>query len=546
MNRFTPSPLIEINHRCMENSVAHQDSLSNLVPDEAPGCNVAEPDTKLPVPAVAQGIVLIFIVTLVGAAFFMFVDQVLQDGDTGWHLATGRYIVDTLSVPSTDPFSFSSKGKPWTAHEWLTEVLMHYAYILGGWPGVVTLFGLSFGLTLGIASFHAHRWMTPICATAVALLLFFGLMNFLLARPHVLGWPLLTIWLIALVNARQYHKVPAPGWAVMMWLWANIHGSFAIGLFLAAALGLEALIGAEARQRWHIIRGWGLFGLICLLASIATPSGIEGLYFPIWVSTMKTLTLIGEWKPTSFDHVSFFAMTLYLGIFACLIRPVRITVIRALLIVFLLHMALSHIRHQAVFLIVTSIILAEPLARAYRPDASLPNISIIEELRARWRIYAPLLLVIAAAFLGLIATRLATRLERPEGPGNPAAALSKLPPALRTQHVFNEYSYGGALIREGIPVFIDGRADIYGDKGVQDYHDIVHKPDIAKWRTADHKWQFRWTILPVKLPLVHWLDKQPEWQRIYTGEKTVIHVRRTLLVPQNSAPSPDQIRTRER
>ncbi len=514
--------------------MAYQDPLSRIAAGEMPGSDTP----KVPIPAVAHSILLIFLVSLLGAAFFMFVDNVLQDGDTGWHLAAGRYIVDTLSVPSTDPFSYSFKGQPWAAHEWLSEVLMHGAYSFGGWPGLMVLFGLCFGLTLGIIAFHAQRWMTPICAAAVALLLFFGLMPFLLARPHVLGWPLLTLWSLVLLKARQHEKAPSKGWALMMWLWANLHGSFAIGLFLAATCGLEALIAAEASQRWRVIRQWGLFGMACLIASIATPSGLGGLYFPIWVSTMNSLNLIGEWKPTSFGQLSYFAMALYLGIFACLIRPVRIPVIRALLIVFLLHMALSHIRHQAVFLIVAAAILIEPLARAYRPATPLPNCSITDEMRARWRVYAPLLLVVVIMFLALIVTRLATPLERPESQGNPAAALAKLPPALRHQHVFNEYSYGGALIRAGIPVFIDGRADMYGDKWVQDYDDMVHKPDIAKWRAADRKWQFGWTMLPLKLPLALWLDKQPEWQRFYTGEKTVIHVRRD--VPKA------QMRTRER
>ena len=45
-------------------------------------------------------------------------------------------------------------------------------------------------------------------------------------------------------------------------LWANLHGSFAFGLALAAALAVEAVIDARPQARRC---GWGLF----VLAAVA-------------------------------------------------------------------------------------------------------------------------------------------------------------------------------------------------------------------------------------------------------------------------------------
>ena len=47
----------------------------------------------------------------------------LSDGDTGWHIRTGEWILNHHQVPLTDIFSFSNPGAPWFAWEWLWDVI---------------------------------------------------------------------------------------------------------------------------------------------------------------------------------------------------------------------------------------------------------------------------------------------------------------------------------------------------------------------------------------------------------------------------------------
>jgi len=67
---------------------------------------------------------------LIGAAIILvflylaLTQPILNDGDTSWHLATGKLILATRAVPHVDPFSFTFAGHAWTAHEWLAETLM--------------------------------------------------------------------------------------------------------------------------------------------------------------------------------------------------------------------------------------------------------------------------------------------------------------------------------------------------------------------------------------------------------------------------------------
>src|SRR5512146_257326 len=63
------------------------------------------------------------------------------DPDAWWHLATGQYIA-AHGLPTTDPFSFTWAGQPWSPPEWLAEVLINGLVGFGGASAV----GLAFGV----------------------------------------------------------------------------------------------------------------------------------------------------------------------------------------------------------------------------------------------------------------------------------------------------------------------------------------------------------------------------------------------------------------
>src|SRR6478736_9220933 len=91
------------------------------------------------------------------AGLLAFSPELFNDGDTYWHIAAGRLMIDTLGVPSSDPFSFTFRGQPWTAHEWLAEVLTAGAHRLGSWPAVATLHAAAVGATLYLVGLRVGR-----------------------------------------------------------------------------------------------------------------------------------------------------------------------------------------------------------------------------------------------------------------------------------------------------------------------------------------------------------------------------------------------------
>src|SRR4051812_44874888 len=93
-------------------------------------------------------VVLIFIFAL---GFFLARSHlILQDPDTYWHIATGRWIVEQGKLPPGDVFSFTVIGKIWIFYEWAAQVLMALANYVGAWLGVVVLSVLSAATSVAI------------------------------------------------------------------------------------------------------------------------------------------------------------------------------------------------------------------------------------------------------------------------------------------------------------------------------------------------------------------------------------------------------------
>ena len=463
----------------------------------------------------------LMILACAAAAFVAaaFAPQMLWDGDTLWHLATGDWMVAHHQIVRADPFSYSVPGRPWTNLEWLSEVLMAPVYAAGGWSGLQLLFALAMGALTWILGSELSRKLPPFtCAAALFLALACTTQSWL-ARPHLLTLPILAFWTVQLLRAREAGK--APSWLLLplMILWANLHGSFLFGLALIGPFALEAVLEAEAGGRVKALVGWGLFGLAGAAAAMITPHGLQTLIYPIRIMMMTNLQDISEWKSSDFSHVTTLELALVTALFALLYRGVKVPILRLVTLMGLLHLTLHETRHQMVLAVAGVLILAEPLGRALAGDAPalrLPRMSAAARTAA--------LAVIGLAFAGASAARLAIPAHLTDGQTAPIAALAHVPVALRQQPVLNEYGMGGYLIFNHVRPFIDGRADMYGNEFVDGYVKAV-KPDPARLKALFARYQVRWTILRTENPAVAAMDAMPGWKRLYADKSAVVHVK---------------------
>jgi len=133
---------------------------------------------------------------------------VFRDGDVSWHVAAGRWIVEHGRVPSTDPFSFTMAGKPWIAFEWGAEVIYWLAYRAAGFAGLAAVVAAAL-MALFLSLFGYLRSRAGPVALLVALVVsYLVLQPFVMARPHVLGWPFLAAWTALLFSYRDKKRSP--------------------------------------------------------------------------------------------------------------------------------------------------------------------------------------------------------------------------------------------------------------------------------------------------------------------------------------------------
>ena len=454
---------------------------------------------------------------LLAYAVMVLTPQVLNDGDTFWHLAAGQWMLDHGQVLRTDVFSHTAAGRSWNTHEWLAEVLMALAFRAGGWSGVVILYGLAAAAAMAALAQRLARSLPPL-SLSCALSLTLGCMApSLLARPHLIGLALLVFWVIGLLRARDALRPPPLPLAALMTPWANLHGGYVFGLVMIAPFALEALAAAQPDQRTKVFRDWLVFGLASLAAALVTPFGVSGLIYPFKILGMSSLQGITEWRAADFSRPGPLEIALVAGLFVMLQRGVRVPPFRLALLLLLLHMTLQHARHQIVLAAVGALLLAEPLGEALagspvRRDRRDPP-------AARLWVFG-----CALAALILSGARLALPIVRRDGPTAPVAALQHVPAPLAAQPVFNDYGFGGYLIWKGVRPFIDGRSDMYGDAFTQAYFK-AEQPDPAALDALLGRWKITWTLLAASDPVVAVMDRRPGWRRLYADRYAVVHVR---------------------
>src|SRR5258707_273726 len=151
--------------------------------------------------------------------------QMLGDVDLYWHIIAGRWMFQHLAIPTADPFSYTMPGAPWIAHEWLAEIVYAAAYSLAGWSAVVGLAAAAFAAALAILARYLLRYIEPLYALVLTSMAFSLASPHLLARPHTLVAPLLMYWTVTLLRARESNRAPPLWTALLMVLWANLHGS---------------------------------------------------------------------------------------------------------------------------------------------------------------------------------------------------------------------------------------------------------------------------------------------------------------------------------
>lgn len=455
--------------------------------------------------------------------FFLYLgDTLLQDSDSFWQIKIGQWILDHGAVPYTDFYSFTRTGEAWISTSWLSQVLFAFSYTHWGWAGPVITTAIGVALTAAIFVHFLDAQIEAPRAVLFAMLALLLSMHHVLARPHILALPVMVGWVGLLMAAADRKSAPSWTWLPLMALWANLHGGFVLGLALIGPISLEAVEHAEKGRRLALFVRWVMFGIGALIASCCTPYGWRTLQGATNILSLgELLSLIFEWMPANFATFTSFEGAL-LGLIAFgYYRGLVLSAPRIFLILFLTWSALTHVRSIEAFAFLVPLVLAKPLGQMF--PRRTPDAADADRWPARHVTALGALMIVAASWtstsLYLGHHRFTFTMTQ-----TPVAAVDLLEQR-KVRRIFNAYQFGGYLISRDIPVFVDGRAELYGEKFVVDFFKATEgkKPELLP-RLLD-EYRIDATLLVADAPGPQILDQLKGWKRIYADDIAVIHVR---------------------
>ena len=214
-----------------------------------------------------QLLIVIFAVLVLANAFAAGL-RTVADSDTGWHVATGRYVWQHYVIPSTDVLSYGSAGMPWI-YPPFGGVLLYLAYKLGGYAALSWVSALA---CVGVVAYLIRK--RTVTSLVLAMLAIPAIAYRTAPRADLFTTVLFAVLLGELWTYHSGKRVRLWLVPVLMLLWVNLHPGFIAGLAVLGAyvtfeIG-DLLFGERrelARQRLRVAWPWLAAGMAATLVN---------------------------------------------------------------------------------------------------------------------------------------------------------------------------------------------------------------------------------------------------------------------------------------
>ena len=455
------------------------------------------------------------------------------DPDFWWHLATGRYIVDTRSIPRHDVFSYTATDHQWVTHEWLTQVAMIGLYRLGGLTALLLATSALIAATFALVYIRCEA--RPYLAVFVVLLAALASAVTWGARPQMVN-AFMAAWFLLLLDRYRAGK-RAPLWVLPLStaLWVNLHSGYFLGLVLIALYLAGELLAnwTDLRtERTLTPRRIGALALslaACVAASLLNPNTYKMLWYPFeTLGSGAMQRYIQEWAPPDFRQLAYWpAIALLFGGAAALAYTRRRRDLTDVLLFFALgFLSLLSARHIPLFAVAGA-----PILTRYLADLKVGrlqwNLTDLPAARPPSMALVGLNWVLVALFVTAGAARVADvalRNRDVEARQYPLGALAYVNQSgLAGKRMYNSYNWGGYLLWRGYPVFIDGRADVYMDAFMDEY--VLAYQLRGDWRRPLDHYRVDYFLIERGAALAVLLEESSEWTRAYADDQAVVYVR---------------------
>jgi len=466
-------------------------------------------------------------------AFFL-ASRPLSDADFWWHLKTGEYILGNRAIPRVDFYSFTNAGKPWVAHEWLSEVIFYQVYSHLGFNALIFIFGVLGALAFWIV--YRRCQSHPYIGLVATLLGMASILTTVGVRPRTFTLLFASIYLLVLTRYACEGKRGGLWWLIpIMALWVNLHAGFIIGLVLIGVtlvgIPLDSLAQGESlRSGWARIKTllWLLAG--CTLAVNLNPQGPRIYLFPFefFLSPIQQNTVRDWLSPNFHDPEMLPVVVLILLTMAALaLSPKRVRPSELLLFLSTLYATLKSNRHVAIFALVAAPLFANYF-QIWIESVRLQRFFDMKRAGTPTRLGLLIALVLVMPIVALAAKL------RSEVYGQftqhqltvPLAAVREMKEKGITGNTFTDPNiWGGYFIwaMPNNPVYIDGRIDMYGDEFVNDYIKLVS--GLMDCKQSFDRYGVRVAVLSQSSVIKLELERSGEWRKVFEDDMAVVFLK---------------------
>ena len=484
------------------------------------------------------------------------------DTDTWWHLASGKYILETGHIPFSDPFSHTMAGKGWIDHGWLAQIALYWLFqnfsyaglglalaaIVTGVMALVFLQGGAtsrrFGNLREGCDLYLNAFVTVLAAITSSVIW--------VARPQMLSFALVAAFsfilnrykLKCLALPKSQALYPGIYFIPLLFvLWVNVHGGFITGFLLLGSyiVGevLNNLFDLPALSRRQIITLLTATA-ISLPACLINPNTYKMLFYPFFTVGIGALRdYIQEWSSPDF-HLSYlhpFIWMLLLTVAAMAFSRRRTDFTEIGLVSLFCYMSFWAQRNIPLFAIVAAPVLMRHSSSILEEIAESAQKGPLGKLLSRQLPQGPLLTGINWGILALVASVCALKIYYPLTPqanlkaqeeGLPVAAARFIGEEAPPGEMFNSYNWGGFLIWKLYPryrVFIDGRTDLYDDRFIREYLKVVWMDE--GWEEVLERYKVNLILIESESVLAKFLKSglAQDWKLAYEDEMASVFVR---------------------
>ncbi|MFL6351485.1 MAG: hypothetical protein ACJ74Z_06510 [Bryobacteraceae bacterium] len=487
----------------------------------------------------------------------------LADGDTGWHIRTGEWILQNRTVPNVDLFSFTKPDAAWFSWEWGWDLLFAPVHQMWGLPGVA----FANLLVLCLISALLYRLVRRCCDNDFLALIFTavalgGSTIHWLARPHLFSWLFLLLFSHILLTAEQGNKKVLWWLPLVMLAWVNIHGAFFIGIFIVLTSAVGEMLRAfvtEKQISWPTAYRRARPYLLCVIACVAV-SFINPYTWRLhrhllrYLLDFRLLDQIQEYQSTSFHHglVFLFEGMLLLGAVAAVWCLQHAKFGPAILIILWAHLALVSARNIPIFMFIATPWAASMVSdalRCYRASGWLSRfrasvIDIYHELKpiervGRWHLVSAVAVLCMACSLGKGNQKFEAEFDPQKFPAHAVPVIQ----GMKEAHVFTYDQWGDYLIYRLYPsnrVFVDGRGEFYGADFLFRCQHLLNS--TYNWETELKHFGVDTVLLRADAPLAEVLKRSRNWNLVIDDRSLIMFRSGSKMEHAIVAPPQDQVK----